>query len=86
MTYLQAALAVLKVARRPLTVEEIVVRAVEGGLLQPAGKTPVATMSSKLYRYVRDNPDALIERHASPGRIRAQRGSVRWSLRGRRHA
>jgi hypothetical protein len=84
MTYLEAALAVLRVARRPLTTQEIVVRAVAQGMLQPAGKTPEATMSAQLYRHVRDDPEALIERHASPGRVRAQRGSVRWSLRGQR--
>jgi hypothetical protein len=84
MTYLEAALAVLRVARRPLTTREIVARAVAQGMLQPVGKTPEATMSAQLYRYVGNDPEALIERHASPGQDRAQRGSVRWSLRGRR--
>jgi hypothetical protein len=65
MTYLEIALAVLKAARRPMTVHEIVEWAVAEGLLSPVGKTPAATMSSRPYRYVRDDPEPLIELNAS---------------------
>src|SRR4051812_23514030 len=53
-TFLDAALAVLVDAGRPLTVEEIVSEALARRLIQPAGKTPVASMSARLYTHVRD--------------------------------
>jgi hypothetical protein len=48
-----------------MTVHEIVEWAVAEGLLSPVGKTPAATMSSRPYRYVRDDPEPLIELNAS---------------------
>jgi hypothetical protein len=52
MTYFEAALTVLRRARRPLTTREIVVLAIKGRLIEPEGKTPEATMSAELYQRV----------------------------------
>jgi hypothetical protein len=83
MNYIEAALTVLKGSKRPMTAKEIIDEAVAKGLLAPQGKTPEATLSARLYVYVRDHPEPVIERHAEPGRTppRARRGSVRWRLR-----
>lgn len=54
MTYLAAAIAVLKTTGRPMTVREITAAALKKGLIKPRGRTPEATMSAALYRYVRD--------------------------------
>jgi hypothetical protein len=81
MDYLSAALEVLREAKRPLTVREITVEALRKGYLTPQGKTPVATMSARLYVACRDDPTCPIERLSDPGPTRAQRGSVRWAPR-----
>jgi hypothetical protein len=83
MNYVEAALTVLKAAKRPMTAKEIVDEAMAKGLLTPQGKTPAATLSARLYVYVRDHPESAIERHAEPGRTppRARRNSVKWGLR-----
>ncbi len=83
MTFLDAALAVLEACRRPMTAAEIVDEARRRGLLVSAGKTPPASLSARLYLYVRDHPDGLVVRVAEPGKARARRGSVRWAVRGR---
>jgi hypothetical protein len=75
MTFLEAAEAVLRSARRPLTTREIVELALEKGLLNPRGKTPEATMSAALYGAP---PGGAIQRDYEPGLARARRGSVRW--------
>jgi hypothetical protein len=80
MTYYEAALEVLRSVRRPLTAGEITDRAIERGLIAPAGKTPEATMSAELYRGVRKDPELVkIDEPRSDGR--ARHGSVRWTLR-----
>lgn len=79
MTYFEAALVVLRRASRSLTTREIVASALERGLIKPTGKTPEATMSAELYRRARS--DARLVKLATPGASRAQRGSVRWSVR-----
>lgn len=81
MTYLEAALAVLESAGRPMTGREITAEALRRGLITPMGKTPEATLSARLYVYVRDRPDGRLVRLAEPGPGRARRGSVRWALR-----
>lgn len=81
MDYLSAAVAVLQRAKRPMSVKEITDEAIEEGYLAPTGKTPVATMSARLYLACRDDPSCPIERLAEPGVARAVRGSVRWKLR-----
>jgi len=79
--YLHAAETVLADAREPLTVGEITRVAIQRGLLTPTGKTPIATMSARLYVEVQRNPLARIARLAEPGPTRARRGTVRWALR-----
>jgi HB1, ASXL, restriction endonuclease HTH domain len=78
MKYYEAAIEVLKAAKRPLTVEEITNQAVEAGLIAPHGKTPAASMSAVLYRT--GNRRDLIKLE-DRGEKRAKRGSVRWTLR-----
>jgi hypothetical protein len=78
MTYLEAAEAVLRSSRQPLTVAELTARAIRKGLLQPSGKTPESTMSAALYEHVNTAKPARIERVASEGPHRAVRGTVRW--------
>ncbi|HCU97078.1 MAG TPA: hypothetical protein DHU96_31945 [Actinobacteria bacterium] len=78
MTYLEAAVHVLKAAQRPLTTKEITERAIDTGLLTPLGKTPHATMSAALYKAVQREQG--IVKLEMPGEIRARRGSVRWAL------
>ena len=80
MTYLEAALEVLKASGRPMTAEEITDTAISRGLLESGSKTPVRSMTSRLYRYVRDAPEPKIKRHAQPGPSRAIKGSVSWSF------
>ena len=79
MRYHEAAIEVLKVAKRPLTVQEITDRAIKGGLITPRGKTPAATMKAALYVRLRDDPD-LVKLEDRSAKI-AKRGSVRWTLR-----
>lgn len=87
MSYMQAAFAVLKASEHPMSTQELVDVAMRHGLLRPRGKTPVATMSAYLYRYIRDHPSAELIRVAPQGSRpepkRAPRGSVRWALRSR---
>lgn len=78
--YLEAAVAVLEASDRPLTAGEITAEAVRRGLVRPAGKTPEATMTARLYVHVRDDPAPRVVRLAEPGPNRARRGSVRWTL------
>jgi hypothetical protein len=82
MTFLAAAEAVLKSARRPLTTREVTELALRHGLIAPIGKTPEATMSATLYTAVRDNPQGTIKRDYRPGPTRAARDSVRWVWNG----
>jgi hypothetical protein len=80
-SYLNAALRILADQRSPLTAREIAAEAIRRGLLRPAGQTPEASMSARLYIYVRDHPDGPLVRVHEPGPARARRGSVRWALR-----
>jgi hypothetical protein len=75
MTYLAAAEAVLKTAKRPLTVREITEEALRRQLIEPSGRTPEASMSATLYRA--QSPH--IRRSFTDGPNRAARNSVRWS-------
>lgn len=82
--YLHAAETVLAEAREPMTADALTAEAIRRGLIQPHGKTPIATMSARLYVEVRENPEARTVRVDDPGPTRARRGSVRWALRGAR--
>ena len=79
MTYLEAALEVLRNAERPLTTRQVVDEAVERGLIAPTGKTPDASMSAALYGELHTSSRVL--KLAAPGPTRAARGTVRWVLR-----
>jgi hypothetical protein len=79
-SYLDAALAMLQRHKRPMTSREITDEAIRRGLLQPRGKTPEATMTARLYVYVRDDPSPRLRRVYEPGPNRARRGSARWDL------
>jgi HB1, ASXL, restriction endonuclease HTH domain len=78
MTYLEAAVAVLKASRKPMTTEEITEAAIRKGLIHPRGKTPAATMSAALYRHLQEPDGVALRRDFQPGAARAARGSVRW--------
>lgn len=79
MTYYDAALSVLRSARRPLSTQEITNLALERKMIRSAGKTPNATMSAALYTRVGENSE--IVKVEVPGNGRAKRGSVQWTLR-----
>ncbi len=83
MTYLEAAITVLKSAREPMTSGEITEAAIRKGLISPRGKTPEATMSAELYQRLKDAPRGDLRREFEAGRTRAVRNSVRWTLRAR---
>lgn len=61
MKYHEAAIEVLKAAKRPLTVQEVTDRAIERGLIAPSGKTPAATMAAVLYVRLQNHPDVVQE-------------------------
>ena len=65
----------LKSARRPLTTREVVEEALKKGLIQPLGKTPVASMKAALYGAP---PGTPVRRVYDEGPGRARRDSVRW--------
>jgi hypothetical protein len=80
MSFFDAAVRVLGEAGRPLTTKEITDKALRRGLIEPAGKTPEASMSAALYMHVKSAPSARIRRLYEAGHGRARRGSVRWAL------
>lgn len=79
MTYFEAARAILGSAEDPLTTREITDRALKAGLVVTRGRTPHLSMSAALYK--RLGSDAELIKIEVPGRNRAARGSVRWTLR-----
>lgn len=80
MTYLEAALRVLRERGEALTVQEITDQALAASLITPAGKTPEASMSAVLYREVKSNPGGNLRKRSQPGTIRPRRGSVRFQV------
>jgi hypothetical protein len=79
MTYYEAALEILRSARRPLTTREVTDLAITQGLIGPVGKTPHASMARVLYLRVRKDPELV--KIEDLGDARAKRGTVRWMLR-----
>jgi hypothetical protein len=79
MTFIEAAVEVLKRSKRPLTADEILSEAQRRGLLSSKGKTPKATLSAALYTNLKRKKSPF-ERVFKPGELRAKRGSVRWRL------
>lgn len=80
ISFLQAAIMVLERNGRPMTTGEITREALHLGLLRTTGKTPVKTMDAALYGQARHGPKVRVARLYAPGRQRAVRGSVRWTL------
>lgn len=78
MTYLEAAFEVLKSSSSPLSTREITERAMQRQLIAPHSKTPVASMAAALYQALRADDHLL--KLEDPGRHRARRGTVRWTL------
>lgn len=83
MTYLDAAIAVLKASGKPMTVADITETALDQRLIRTHGKTPVASMSAALHVYTRNADTPEIRREFRPGGTRAARDSVRWLYVGR---
>lgn len=79
-SFLDAAVTILADAGRPLTAKEIVAEALVRGLLVPTGKTPLTSMTARLYTHVRDAEHPRVVRIFEQGSKRAVRGSVRWTL------
>ncbi len=77
MTFLEAAIQILRSSQRPLTTREITERALEAGLINTHGKTPNRTMGAVLYRAL--HTDGELVKTADPGTGRAKPGSVRWA-------
>jgi HB1, ASXL, restriction endonuclease HTH domain len=78
MTYLEAAITVLRASRHPLTTKEIMERMARGGLVPLTGQTPMVTLSAALYRNLGKDP--RLRWKGVPGPLRAARGTVRWTL------
>jgi len=79
LTFVEAAIEVLRSEGHPMTAGEITQLAVRRGLIHTEGKTPAASMVSELYVGIR-HASFPIERLAEAGVSRAKRGSVRWKL------
>ncbi len=61
MTYLEAALTILKQAGEPLHYQEIAERALAQKLIRPSGLTPNATMGSRLYTDIKQDESRFIK-------------------------
>jgi hypothetical protein len=79
LSYVEAAVEILRSEGRPLTSQEIIKLAVQRDLLHLKGKTPNSTLQAVLYVGYR-NQNFPITRLAQPGHTKAKRGSVRWVL------
>ncbi len=77
MTYLDAALAVLQEAGQPLHYAEITARALAGGLIEPSGLTPEATMGSRLYTETKEAGSLFVRTEE-----RAVFGLAEWQPQG----
>lgn len=80
LSYFQAALAVLRVSERPLTVPELLDRMAAGGYRVPTGRTPENTLTAALYRHLGTHP-ALRRVFGVP--TTESRRYVRWTVRRR---
>lgn len=78
MTYLQAALQILRSSKTPLSTRELLDRIVSEELIVPKGRTPLATLSAVLYTNVAGGGE--LRKLSSPGKTRAATGSVRWTV------
>jgi hypothetical protein len=81
MSFLDAAIIILKETQREMTAKELADVALQRGLVTSAGKTPDATLAAQLYVRVREQSGGPLRKVAGPGASRARRGSVRWAWR-----
>lgn len=79
MRFLDAALLVLAREEMPMTSVEIAGRAISAGLITTGGRTPEATMAAALYVEAKRS-GSRVQKVAVPGHMRANRGSVKWTL------
>lgn len=90
-TYLDAAYAILRRHNAPLHYESIAARALEQGLIKPTGRTPAATMGSRLYtdtklegsRFARAGRGLFELAQARPGDITDQIAAINQATRTR---
>lgn len=78
MTFLEAALLILREERRPLTSREVFDLAMAKGLLTTAGRTPERTLTSALYQAYAKRTPRMLQKLETRGEPRAARGTVRW--------
>jgi hypothetical protein len=76
VTYLEAALRLLRETGQTLTIREITERAMGERMIKTRGRTPAATMRAALYRELKSNPEGSLQKQSRPGAMRSQRGSV----------
>ncbi len=69
MTYIEAALKVLKTAGEAMSADEITDIAIKENMIKPDGKTPVATMGATLYTDMQKNGDNSQFIQTAPGRF-----------------
>jgi hypothetical protein len=77
--FLAAAIAILRRRGAPMTAAEITDAAITAGLLTTRGKTPVTTMSARLYVEALRSKSPLVVKMPRRG-TKARPGSVRWAL------
>ena len=82
MTYLEAAIQVLKDSGRAMSAEEITETSIARGFITPGGKTPSTAMRARLYVHARTQNAPLIRREYIMGNQRAVRRTVRWAYVG----
>lgn len=91
ITYLDAAYEILRHHSTPLHYEEIAARALEQGLIKPTGRTPAATMGSRLYtdtknegaRFARAGRGLFELAQARPGDFPSQIAAINQATRDR---
>ena len=80
MSFLAAAVVILRRNGQPLTAAQITEQAIASGLITTRGKTPRDTMAAQLYVNLKA-PAPVVRRVADKGPTRARRGTVRWAAR-----
>lgn len=68
MTYLEAAVAVLKAARTAMSIEETTEAAIRKGLIHLRGNAPVATVSTALFWRLQDAGSPALSEPSSSAR------------------